>query len=233
MPKTPSKTEPTKRTKPENDDSLKRLLIVTVSGLIALAITWGIVFTLTSGKDKTVNTDTKTAITKEQRSVSGKTINEDKKDATAALNNLLVLADKSPTGANTSDRLQTLEKDNYSVIDEKLPNSIHFGPDATAGMKTSTYQALVTLSSVAKDHNASKKIEPVTTEAWQKAFADPQLGTVFIPLSVYTGNGAAFSLEMVYVDGAWKLSPYSLLDAIRLSAALQNPTASPSATPGN
>jgi hypothetical protein len=28
-------------------------------------------------------------------------------------------------------------------------------------------------------------------------------------------------MEMVYVDGGWRLAPYSLLDSVKLSAKLQ------------
>ena len=38
-----------------------------------------------------------------------------------------------------------------------------------------------------------------------------------VPLEYYTGSGGAVSLEMVYVDGQWKLSPYSLIQAIQLA----------------
>lgn len=232
MPKpSPKKPEVTRRVPPVKDNSLKRILAVGLMGLLALGLVWGIVFTLKDNDAKpTTPTPTATGpakVVKEQRSVTGKSLEEDKKAAIAALNNILITADKSPTGVAAPARLQTLNTDDYSVIDPALPGLIHYGPDATAGLKTSTYQSLVTLSTVVKEKNGKGKIEPINEDAWKSTFGDPELGTVFVPLNIYAGKGAAFSLEMVYVDGAWKLSPYSLIDAIRLSAALGSQT-----TPG-
>lgn len=225
MPKPSSakKPEVTRRVPPAPDNSLKRILAIGLMGLLALGLVWAIVFTLKDdAKTPTESpspTSAPTKVVKEQRSVTGKSLEEDKKAAVAALNNILKTADKSPTGVAAAVRLQTLNKDDYSVIDPALPGLIHYGPDSTAGLKTSTYQSLVTLSTIVKEKNGGK-LEPISEEAWKTTFGDPQLGTVFVPLNIYAGQGAAFSLEMVYVNGSWKLSPYSLIDAIRLSAML-------------
>lgn len=224
MPKEAPKANISRRTPPAKDNSLKKLIAICGSGIIALALVWGIVLAVKQTSTPAPETGTtKIENVKTQRSVTGKSLEEDKKAAVASLTNILQVADKSPTGVATAVRLQTLDKDDYSVIDPKLPTLMHYGPDSTAGMKTSTYQALVTLSSVVRDKNSDKTIRTVNEDAWTKAYGDPEIGVVFVPLSVYTGTGSAFSLEMIYVDGEWRLAPYSLLDAIRLSAALQAP----------
>ena len=52
------------------------------------------------------------------------------------------------------------------------------------------------------------------------AYDQPELGTVYVPLGVFTGQQNAFVVEMVYVKGQWKINPYSLVEQIRLSAII-------------
>lgn len=67
----------------------------------------------------------------------------------------------------------------------------------------------------------NENLEPVSSDT-QYIYLDEDTRIAQIPLDYYTGVGGAVSLEMVYVNGQWKLSPYSLLQSIQLANAKAN-----------
>lgn len=166
------------------------------------------------------NVDINTELT--VRSVTGNTVEQDKKDAVNRVTELLKAAAISPTGVDDGKRLEELDAGNMKVIDSSLLKLIHFGPEATEESKINTFQTLITISTIIKTSASNGVIAPYLEDSWKASYADPEIGTVFVPLDVYTGGGAYFSFEMVYVDGNWKLAPYSLVDAVRLSIGIQS-----------
>lgn len=185
------------------------------------------------GKNNGTSVQT-TKIVQQVRSVSGKSVDQDKKDATQAVLDILQTADKDPKNETVQQRLQALDNNDFSVIDKNLPNDVQFSSDSTEGMKVSTYQALITLSTFAKQSSSDKKIE-ASANGWQDAYADPTLGVVDVPASTFITKNSLFSLEMVYMDGTWKLAPYDLVNQLRIAAYIQEGTSaassSASATP--
>lgn len=220
-----------KRTNPKGNGGAgarerKTKVVFIILGLaVVLAIIWG---TVAITMDR--NDDTNGAITPPQatetvekvtRSVTGKTVDEDREDAVAALTKILNTAHISPDGKEATERLTALDKDDMSVVDPSLESLMQFSEDSTQGFKVSTYQALITISAVIHSSTVNENIVPAREDYLSITYADPEIGSVFIPLNVYVGQGAAFSFEMVYVDGEWKLAPYSLIDAVKLSAMIQ------------
>lgn len=197
-------------------------------GLVSLVLTLVVVCVVlvvqvsNSGNASPTPTSTSTSVEKVQRSLSGKSADEDRKDALTSAQNLLNLAAKSPTGANMEARLQALSKGDTSVLDPELVKQVRlvdmFADNAT--MSANAYQALVTLTGYLNENG--KGVAPVSENSWKMVFVDSQAGTAYVPLSAFYQKGIVFSLEMVYVDGTWQFSPYSLLDLVRLSALLQS-----------
>lgn len=203
----------------------KNIWIAILSLVVILLIGWtaslgGFSKNTSSNTTNANPTSGNEAVTQENRSVSGKTENEDKQDALKAAENVLNTSGVSPTGASVEDRVTALDNNDFSVIDKSLPNLMRFkGQFATdQELQASSYQALITLNHyIAKDG----KVNVISDDMWQNVYVDQEAGIAYVPISVFFGQGSAFSLEMVYSDGEWKLAPYSLLDIVRLSASLQ------------
>lgn len=163
-----------------------------------------------------------TTVEKTQRSVTGKTADEDRKDALAAAQEVLNLAAQSPTNATPTERVNALGNGDESVINPELKNHMRF-VDTFAenkNLQINSYQALITLTTyLSKD---GQSIQPVSENSWKRVYVDSEAGSAYVPMGAFYDKGMVFSVEMVYTDGQWKLSPYSLLDIVRLSALLQS-----------
>lgn len=211
------------------DPLFARLVVICVAGLLALGMIGFFTYMSLSHRQQQVPGQTTTQ--QVSRTVSGKSAEEDKQAAMAALTKLLQAAAESPVAGLTSEqRMQRLDKGDYSVISPAVASGVYFSDGAPEGLKITTYQALISMGQVASTKSSSKTISPTSSTAWQNAYGEPELGTVFIPFSSYVTGGNPFSVEMVYLDGTWKLAPYSLADMIRLSSLWSsgNPTAAPS-----
>lgn len=156
------------------------------------------------------------------RGLSGRTTDEDKADAVATAATLLNSANKH-TGDQTADqRVQALEQsgDHSSLADLTTMDALtRYTPEFDEALKNTTRQSLIKASSLLDDNNDGK-IEVRGNNPHQYVYLDQQAGVAYVPLQVFSEHAPAFSLEMVYVDGQWRFAPYTLLDAIRLSAAL-------------
>lgn len=226
-----------KRTNPKSkggrsaSERKTKLFFIFAGLVLVLAIIWGIVALSMMNRDSEPSGDltapqTTTTVEKITRSVTGKTVDEDREDAVTALTKILNTAHISPDGKEATARLDALDKDDLSVVDPSLEDLMQFSEDSTPGFKISTYQALITISAVIHSSTIDENISPTREDYLSITYADPEIGSVFVPLNVYVGQGAAFSFEMVYVDGEWKLAPYSLIDAVKLSAMIQESIAS-------
>lgn len=201
----------------------KNLMIALLCMLLVLSIGWVAALGGFGPEQNTTTsetTDTTTKVEKVSKTVSGKSIDEDKKDALAAAQNVLTLSAKSPTGETVEERVTKLDDSDTSVVDPSLPDTIRFAGEFETDieLQASTYQALITLTSYIAPEG---DVAPISDDMWKNVYVDQELGIAYVPVSVFFGPGSAFSLEMVYTDGEWKLAPYTLLDIVRLSASLQ------------
>lgn len=210
------------RSKPNDKAPMnKKLLIILGVTLAVIVLIWGTVFATM----QLTNDDTPQPQPEPVQSVShgpsGKTAEEDKKDVVAATTAMLVEAGKSPTKDNVATRMEKLDNDDTTVVTKELVDMMRFAPQTENGVKVTTYQTLITVNAIltnnGKDQIAPK--DPASVNS--KVFMDSDLGIAYVPLSLYAGDGAAFNFQMVYVDGDWKLFPYSLVEAVGLSALAQ------------
>lgn len=196
---------------------LSMALIVSLIAVVAL------LFTEFSGSSKNATPDisSPTSVTAVDRSVSGKDVSEDKADAVKAVEGLLSAANKYDGDLNVQDRLSKIEKGDFSVTDvEGMKSNIRFAGEFKddADLQKTTYQALVTLASYLGDSDGVVSLED--KEMAQHVYVDSEVGIAFVPLNIFSNTSNAFSLEMVYMDGEWLMSPYSLLDIVRLSSSV-------------
>jgi hypothetical protein len=193
-------------------------LIAFVVAIVAVWVIWGLT-QLGKSSDTTVTVSTQ----KVERSITGKSIDEDRKAALTSAQNILNLSLKSPTGANFQDRLKSLDSGDTKVVDPELVKAIRFKDsfDDSNEMKNNTYQSLITISTLINNSTGSSTVAPTSDTMWKNVYVDTELGTAFVPMAVFAGPSSSFSMEMVYDGGNWKLAPYSLLDSVKLSAKLQ------------
>lgn len=193
-------------------------LIAFVVAIVIVWVIWG-VSQINKSSDDTVTVTTQ----KVERSITGKSIDDDRKAALTSAQNILNLSLKSPTGSNFQERLKSLDSGDTKVIDPELVKAIRF-KDSFADsneMKNNTYQSLITISTLINNSTGSSTVAPTSDTMWKNVYVDTELGTAFVPMGVFAGPSSSFSMEMVYSEGEWKLAPYSLLDSVKLSAKLQ------------
>lgn len=204
--------------------------LILMIGLIVVVLTWS---TDSSKEEKPAKTE-QVVGERVERTVSGKTIEEDQKAAVKSVTEVFELALISPTKASDADRLEALDKGDFSVLDEKFIESLHFPEAATEEQKINSYQSVIVIATTIKNTNTKKEITPYAIDSWQMTQADPLVGIVYVPMNVFMGKGSFFTFEMVFIDDEWKLAPYTLVDSVRLSAVLQEQLGSmPTPSGGN
>lgn len=169
--------------------------------------------------------------TQQDRSVSGKSLEQDKKDALKASTSIL---NEGTVGANENYQqpLQRLEQGDTSDVSKKLTNQLHLTGafESDDEIKVTVYQSLITLSAVIGGSEGNE-IKPASNDVWQNVQVDQEAGIAYVPLSVYANRDVPFSFEMVYIDGEWKLAPYTLLEAIKMSSMMNQQGGGASPTP--
>lgn len=151
-----------------------------------------------------------------ERSVSGETVEADQKNSMKAAQKLL---DASATeGGDYKSRMSKVESGDLSSVTDEMKSGIYLskGMD-NDDARASTYQSLIALNGLLLE---GKKATPASEDAWQSVQVDSENGIAYVPLGIFTGQNVPFSFEMVYVDGQWKLAPYSLLQAIQMSSTV-------------
>ena len=53
--------------------------------------------------------------------------------------------------------------------------------------------------------------------------------TAHIPLDIFVGTGSGIAFEMQYIDGEWKLNPYTAMMSLNLMGILNNTEKTPEA----
>lgn len=212
------------------DDSVvftKKKFSITIAVILLVILLgfWGVYYF--ASNNSSTNTEETPSQTKEtveiekvQRSISGESLEDDKKNALNSAQAILEASAISPDDKSIQERVEALDQGDDSVVDSSLTEKMRFVGEFEDDkeLQYTTYQALITLSSYT---NANGKIEPISDTVWQQVHVDQEAGIAYVPISAFYGPGASFSLELVYTDGEWKMAPYSLLDIINLSALLQ------------
>jgi hypothetical protein len=214
----------------------KRLyILLAASFAFVILVIWGIValFLLTGGGnegEQPTPSTSSSAPEQGERTISGLSADEDRQAAVAATQVLLNSTLKLPEGVELDALLDEINGGDLTRIPAEVTTGIRFtdqfaeSQDAQAG----AYQTLYALSFLVWNNAGGEgEIKPVTDTAWKSVLVDQEVGLAYVPLSIFTGTPSGFSLEMVYLDGKWQLSPYSLVEAVRLSASLASAAETP------
>lgn len=154
------------------------------------------------------------------RSLSGKTLAEDRADAVEAVAGLLNATNAPKTIAEAGDTIGELEQGDFSSLAPDFSERIRY---YDAYENNSSFQAEVAMSiySVAALAKESKGGEIVADGSLSGTVrVDQKTGIAQVPIDIFTGKESPIAFEMIYVDGAWKLEPHTFSSYIRLSALL-------------
>lgn len=155
-----------------------------------------------------------------ERSVSGKAADEDRQDAAAAVQQSLTLAYEG-NGKSITDRLQAVEDGDFNVVGEGFEDTLRMGDSRYSDNETyrvNTYQSFMSIAELAVKETGDDTFKPVGE--YSEVYLDQESGRAFVPMTLFTGKGSLFSVEAVYVDGAWVVDPYSLVQQVRNSAII-------------
>lgn len=209
----------------------KRTLTITImSVLLVTVLSIVLTVTLNKGSD-TKGKETTTSVTEKSTSNSEKSnakADFSKKSAVSTLTSMLNEFDKAPKDKMTlEERAKELNKDNYDkgkIFSDKAWNSIQlddFMKTDPRGVKL-TAQSILSVLNAIHSSTSSKTIAPAEVDYSGVVYLDSQAKIAYIPLDLYTGTSTNFSIELFYMDGEWKLQPYSLITQLAIKTTAAN-----------
>lgn len=72
------------------------------------------------------------------------------------------------------------------------------------------------------DSSETDDFKPVIQSYDEIVYLDNKLMTAHIPLDIFVGTGSGIAFEMQYIDGEWKLNPYTAMMSLNLMGILNN-----------
>jgi len=159
------------------------------------------------------------------RSLSGKTVAEDRADAIAAAGALLNSTNAPATIEEAGDTIGELEGGDFSSLAPDFSERVRYY-DAYADNASFQSEVAMSIYSVAALSKESKGGEIVADGSLSGTVrVDQETGIAQVPIDIFTGRESPIAFQMIYVDREWKLEPHSFSSYIRLSALLGPPTA--------
>lgn len=196
--------------------------------IVILALVWALV-AVASNSSNSSNSSSSSSSTTVKRTLTGKSVEEDRADVYKAAVELLEATNAPKDQKSFTALLNKLDTATIADIPPALLSKVRFADLLNVDkLKITTYQALVTFASLAKASSSDGTIASRFADGPQTIFVDQETGIAQVPMNIFVnqdGQANTFSMEFVYVNGAWMLSPYSVLDQLRLSLALQQQVA--------
>ena len=198
----------------------KAILSYILVGLITLFSLYLTVFNFMLNKpteNKTNSANTKVENVLPNRTDETKE-NFSKEGALEAATNMLKSFYADPSNKlSIDDRIKGIDKDKKldGYVSDSAKSYLYL-KDKEEGYTTSAMAILAIIKNLIEIGN--ENLNPVSNDT-QYVYLDETTRIAQVPLDYYTGVGGAVSMELVYVDRQWKLSPYSLLQSIQLANA--------------
>lgn len=198
----------------------KRVIKIIAVIVGAILIGWlAALFTFENVKDEKV-VEEKVVYVKE----SGEKLeNFSKDEAFKSLQTLMKESLKDVEGKKRKpeERIEALEKDKdiTKVMHKDALDLIHFDNDwgTVNDNQISTAVGLIVQSTLLNDMNEKDFEALLPIESDKIAVIDEVTQKAFISLDVFAGMKTGMSAEMEYIDGEWKLDPYSLVRSMELT----------------
>lgn len=195
-------------------------LIIILLAICLISIT---IFAINNQKEKLVNQEPeKIYVGKDTEEILD---NFSREDAVNTLNELLVNIGIDDKDRDVQERLAEIEKDDVGIEDvlsdkviDKLYLEEEFGQN-DFNLKF-TASALLVYNQVITDAVNVKDFKPIITEYDEIIYLDTKLLNAHIPLDIFIGSGTGIAFEMQYIDGEWKLNPYTSIMSLNLMSIL-------------
>lgn len=164
-------------------------------------------------------------ITQIDKSVTGKSVEQDQKDALASAQKLINLAKTDVVTdadlvAATSLRMQEVVDGNFDSIPEEMRNMVAFSTGYenanTSEIAKNAYNVLIGLKSQGFDNQEVI----ANSDAWSGVYVHPELGIAFVPLTSFFSDSSQalpYTMVMVYENGDWKFLPQSMIESVNIA----------------
>lgn len=199
------------------------LAILVAVALVLLAAVGGYQLGSQRASDSDPTSQPPVNVDQVDRSVSGLSPEEDRRDATEAAYDLLNAAEIEGDEAAVMTQLEAIDSGDFSGLSEEFVDGFHLVDvfQSDQQLESVAYQSVIAFRFLAFEDDAPSMPEDEVIQ--QSVYIDSELGIAQVPVGMFLGSPAPFSFEMVYVDGEWKLSPYTFIELINLSALGANP----------
>lgn len=197
--------------------------LVVVGAVMAVSIVWLITLTVSNGepeaKPQQEEKSELAEVPSSARSLG--TVEDQKKEVLKEANKLLRSAEQEvEASSDYQTLLLSLQEGKLSSLSPAFRQQFRF-KDIFAeepSLEAASYIAVLHLSTLTADAAAAANrstTTPLNSEAWQSVYIDTAARQAYVPLSLYLGTDASFSLSFNYVNKEWTFTPYGLLDAIQ------------------
>jgi len=142
-----------------------------------------------------------------------------KKEALEALISLLKDIQNNELGIDKQlELIKNKDNDLNNIVSVESQNWIYLTDFMNnEDVKRTTIQTL--LSFVQQmNKNGNNNLNPIYSDYDNIIYLDEKTNTAQIPVNIFTGTYGSISFEMVYINKQWRLSPYTLLESVSLSA---------------
>lgn len=153
--------------------------------------------------------------------------NFSREDAVDSLTEIIVGVEKDINNKDRSieDGLKILDnnkKDMPDVLRKEVIDKIYLAEDFGDDLFNRQFatSSLLLYNKIIKDSTKEKTINPLIEQYDEVVYLDNKLMTAHIPLDIYIGRSTGIAFEMQYIDGKWKLNPYTAMMSLHLMGVL-------------
>lgn len=156
------------------------------------------------------------------KSLSGKSLADDRTDAINAVKELMVATNAPSTIAEAAKSIETLESGDFSSFSESFPDHVRYYDlySENNNFQAEIAMSIYSMASLAKEAKGGS-IEADFSQS-STVRVDQETGIAQVPIQIFTGNESPVAFQMIYVNDSWKLEPHSFSSYIRLSALAQS-----------
>lgn len=156
-------------------------------------------------------------VTSENKESSSETV-ESKESSSETVESKESEVDEEVTIA---DRLKTIsddDKDIQDVLTQETIDMLYFAEEFGKDKFNRQFaaSAMLIYYDLVVDSSKSTEFTPVIQSYDEIVYLDSKLMTAHIPLDIFIGSGTGVSFEMQYIDGEWKLNPYTAMMSLNM-----------------
>lgn len=144
--------------------------------------------------------------------------NFSREKAVEAMENILVSIGKDVDGKNRTveERMKALDKEGTEledVINKSTIDKLYLADEFKKEKfnRQFTASVLLTYHQLIAETTEKKDFKPLIDDFSDIVYLDRKFKTAHIPLDVFIGQNRGIAFEMQYIDGEWKLNPYTAM----------------------